>query len=68
MILKDIGFKNVQVSSDFGESEVKDIQPVGFSLLKIEDLMTNIYGFIAEFNPFHNGHKLFIDSINKISP
>ncbi|KRN99781.1 class I SAM-dependent DNA methyltransferase [Companilactobacillus kimchiensis] len=24
MILKDIGFKNVQVSSDFGESEVKD--------------------------------------------
>jgi len=24
MILKDIGFKNVQVSADFGESEVKD--------------------------------------------
>ncbi|KRN99782.1 nucleotidyltransferase [Companilactobacillus kimchiensis] len=27
--------------------------------------MTNIYGFIAEFNPFHNGHKLFIDSIKQ---
>jgi len=27
--------------------------------------MTKIYGFIAEFNPFHNGHKLFIDSIKQ---
>ncbi|WP_125567601.1 nucleotidyltransferase [Companilactobacillus insicii] len=27
--------------------------------------MTKIYGFIAEFNPFHNGHKLFIDEIKK---
>jgi predicted nucleotidyltransferase len=23
------------------------------------------YGFIAEFNPFHNGHKLFIDKIKQ---
>lgn len=27
--------------------------------------MTRIYGLIAEFNPFHNGHKLFIDSIRE---
>ncbi|WP_119325998.1 nucleotidyltransferase [Companilactobacillus musae] len=27
--------------------------------------MTKIYGFVAEFNPFHNGHKLFIDSIKQ---
>lgn len=24
-----------------------------------------VYGLIAEFNPFHNGHKLFIDSIKQ---
>lgn len=24
-----------------------------------------VYGFVAEFNPFHNGHKLFIDSIKQ---
>ena len=24
-----------------------------------------VYGFIAEFNPFHNGHKLFIDKIKQ---
>jgi len=27
--------------------------------------MTEVYGFIAEFNPFHNGHKLFIDQIKQ---
>ena len=27
--------------------------------------MLKIYGFVAEFNPFHNGHKLFIDSIKQ---
>ncbi|WP_334328381.1 nucleotidyltransferase [Companilactobacillus sp. HBUAS59699] len=27
--------------------------------------MTKIYGFVAEFNPFHNGHKFFIDEIKK---
>ena len=27
--------------------------------------MTNIYGFVAEFNPFHNGHKLFIEQIKE---
>jgi len=27
--------------------------------------MTKVYGFIAEFNPFHNGHKLFIDQIKQ---
>ncbi|PMD73398.1 nucleotidyltransferase [Companilactobacillus nuruki] len=27
--------------------------------------MTGIYGFVAEFNPFHNGHKLFIDTIKQ---
>ena len=27
--------------------------------------MTKIYGFVAEFNPFHNGHKLFIDQIKE---
>ncbi|APX72545.1 nucleotidyltransferase [Companilactobacillus allii] len=27
--------------------------------------MAEIYGFVAEFNPFHNGHKIFIDSIKK---
>ncbi|WP_125590370.1 nucleotidyltransferase family protein [Companilactobacillus jidongensis] len=27
--------------------------------------MVKIYGFVAEFNPFHNGHKLFIDEIKK---
>ncbi|MQS76496.1 nucleotidyltransferase [Companilactobacillus halodurans] len=27
--------------------------------------MTKIYGFVAEFNPFHNGHKLFIDAIKQ---
>lgn len=25
--------------------------------------MQKIFGFVAEFNPFHNGHKLFIDEI-----
>lgn len=25
--------------------------------------MTKVFGFVAEFNPFHNGHKLFIDRI-----
>ncbi|AYE38568.1 nucleotidyltransferase [Companilactobacillus zhachilii] len=24
-----------------------------------------VYGLIAEFNPFHNGHKLFVDSIKQ---
>ncbi|CAJ1185531.1 hypothetical protein FD33_GL001720 [Companilactobacillus paralimentarius DSM 13238 = JCM 10415] len=27
--------------------------------------MTKVYGFVAEFNPFHNGHKLFIDKIKQ---
>lgn len=27
--------------------------------------MQKIYGFVAEFNPFHNGHKLFIDEIKQ---
>lgn len=27
--------------------------------------MTKIYGFVAEFNPFHNGHKIFIDTIKQ---
>lgn len=27
--------------------------------------MTKIYGFVAEFNPFHNGHKFFIDEIKR---
>lgn len=27
--------------------------------------MQKIFGFVAEFNPFHNGHKLFIDEIKK---
>lgn len=27
--------------------------------------MTKVYGFVAEFNPFHNGHKLFIDQIKQ---
>lgn len=27
--------------------------------------MAKIYGFVAEFNPFHNGHKQFIDQIRK---
>lgn len=30
-----------------------------------EVFMVKIYGFVAEFNPFHNGHKLFIDEIKK---
>lgn len=27
--------------------------------------MQKIYGFVAEFNPFHNGHKIFIDEIKQ---
>ncbi|AKP66753.1 nucleotidyltransferase family protein [Companilactobacillus ginsenosidimutans] len=27
--------------------------------------MTKVFGFVAEFNPFHNGHKIFIDEIRK---
>ncbi|GEO78666.1 hypothetical protein FD29_GL000156 [Companilactobacillus mindensis DSM 14500] len=27
--------------------------------------MTGVYGFVAEFNPFHNGHKLFIEQIKQ---
>lgn len=27
--------------------------------------MTKIYGVVAEFNPFHNGHKIFIDTIKQ---
>lgn len=27
--------------------------------------MTKIFGFVAEFNPFHNGHKIFIDTIKQ---
>ncbi|WP_125760998.1 nucleotidyltransferase [Companilactobacillus hulinensis] len=31
--------------------------------------MAGVYGFVAEFNPFHNGHKIFIDTIkNKYHP
>ncbi len=27
--------------------------------------MTKVYGVVAEFNPFHNGHKIFIDTIKQ---
>jgi predicted nucleotidyltransferase len=27
--------------------------------------MAKIFGLVAEFNPFHNGHKIFIDQIRK---
>ena len=27
--------------------------------------MTKVYGFVAEFNPFHKGHQLFIEKIKQ---
>ena len=61
ILLEQAGFKSFKLYADFEDKEPTETSTRWFLWHKSRENIMTITGIIAEFNPFHNGHKYLLD-------